>query len=140
MTGARKFFAHDSERPCVLCVDDEPNLLAGLALLLRRRYRVVTAASGAGALELIARQPAPDVVISDMRMPVMTGSQFLAKAAAVAPHATRILLTGDAALDDAVAAVADGRIFRFLVKPCPAPLLLAAIDEAVEHRRQGASR
>jgi response regulator RpfG family c-di-GMP phosphodiesterase len=116
-------------------VDDEPQVLSGLSLHLRRRYEVETATSGAAALELLARQPQAAVVISDMRMPGMNGAELLAKASAAHPHTTRILLTGHAEVDSAIAAVNKGAVFRFLVKPCPPPELLSAVDAAVELHR-----
>jgi len=122
-------------RPRVVCVDDEPQVLSGLSLHLRRRYEVETATSGQAALELLARQPRAAVVISDMRMPGMNGAEFLAKASTAFPHTTRILLTGHAEADAAIAAVNKGAVFRFLVKPCPPPELLSAVDAAAELHR-----
>ncbi len=119
----------------MICVDDEPQVLSGLSLHLRRRYEVETATSGAAALELLARQPLAAVVISDMRMPGMNGAELLAKASAQFPTTTRILLTGHAEVDSAVAAVNHGHVFRFLVKPCPPPELLSAVDAAAELHR-----
>jgi CheY-like chemotaxis protein len=119
----------------VVCVDDEPQVLSGLSLHLRRRYEVETATSGAAALELLARQPQAAVVISDMRMPGMNGAELLEKASAQHPHTTRILLTGHAEVDAAIAAVNKGSVFRFLVKPCPPPELVAAVDAAAELHR-----
>ena len=119
----------------ILCVDDEPQVLEGLCLHLRRRYDVVTATSGAKALELLQGDPAIAVVMSDMRMPGMDGAAFLHRAFELAPDATRLLLTGEADLNSAIAAVNEGRIFRFLSKPCPPPALLAAIATAAEQHR-----
>jgi DNA-binding response OmpR family regulator len=70
------------------------------------------------------------VIVSDMRMPGMDGAAFLAKAREMTPNAVRILLTGDADLLAAATAVNDGQLFRFLIKPCPAPVMIAAIDAA----------
>jgi response regulator RpfG family c-di-GMP phosphodiesterase len=122
-------------RPRVICVDDDPQVLSGLSLHLRRKYEVETATSGAAALELLARKPEAAVVISDMRMPGMNGAELLAKASASYPHTTRILLTGYAELDAALAAVNHGHVFRFLVKPCPPPELLSTVEAAAELHR-----
>jgi response regulator RpfG family c-di-GMP phosphodiesterase len=122
-------------RPRVVCVDDDPQVLSGLSLHLRRRYEVETAMSGAAALELLARQPPAAVLISDMRMPGMNGAELLAKASVSHPQTTRVLLTGHAELDSAISAVNNGRIFRFLVKPCPPPELLATVDAAADLHR-----
>lgn len=124
-----------SDKPRILCVDDEPNILEALALTLRRRYDVVLAASGAAALDLLARDKSIVVVVSDMRMPQMDGATFLGKAREIAPDATRMLLTGHTDVEPAIKAVNDGQIFRFLTKPCPPPQLLAALDAATEQNR-----
>jgi response regulator RpfG family c-di-GMP phosphodiesterase len=122
-------------RQRVLCVDDEPNVLEGLSLHLRRRYAVSTATSGAAALDLLAREPDTGVVISDMRMPRMDGVALLSRARQVAPDAVRILLTGQADLMSAIGAINEGQLFRFLTKPCPPVALLAAVDAAAEQHR-----
>ena len=122
-------------RQRVLCVDDEPNVLEGLALHLRRRYEVSLATSGAAALEALGTDGGVAVVISDMRMPGMDGAAFLSRARQLVPDATRMLLTGQADLESAIAAVNEGQVFRFLTKPCPPSALLAAVEAAaVQHR------
>ena len=121
--------------PVVLCVDDEPQILAGLSVSLRRRYEVLPAASGAEALAVLASRPDVAVVVSDMRMPVMDGAAFLAKAKDVAPDAVRMLLTGYTDIDAAMNAVNQGQIFRFLTKPCPTMTLLSSVYHAVEHHK-----
>lgn len=118
-------------RPSLLCVDDEPQLLEGLQLNLRKRFEVVTAPSGAAGLELLAGGLTPAVIVSDMRMPGMDGATFLFRARTASPDAVRVLLTGQTDLTAAIAAVNDGGIFRFLVKPCPFPTLVTALDAAV---------
>jgi response regulator RpfG family c-di-GMP phosphodiesterase len=123
------------ERIKVLCVDDEPNVLEGLELHLRRKYAVVTATSGSAALAALEQNGVTGVIVSDMRMPGMDGATFLAKARAMRPDAVRILLTGHAEMQSAIAAVNDGQIFRFLTKPCPPAALLASIDAAAEQHR-----
>jgi CheY-like chemotaxis protein len=121
--------------PKVLCVDDEPQVLAGLTLHLRRRYNLSTATSGADGLKLLESHRDMAVVVSDMRMPSMDGAAFLSKARQAVPDAVRILLTGQSDMDSAISAVNEGQIFRFLTKPCPSPLLLASIQAACEHHR-----
>ncbi len=118
-----------------MCVDDEPQVLSGLSLHLRRRYEVETSTSAAGALELLARQPPAAVLISDLHMQNMNGAQLLAKASLAHPQTTRILLTGHAGGDAAIAAVNQGNVFRFLVKPCPPPQLLSTVEAGVELHR-----
>lgn len=119
----------------ILCVDDEIEVLNGLQLSLRKLGGVSLAVGGQEGLAWIAAHPAPAVVISDMRMPGMDGAQFLAEVRKLSPDSTRILLTGQADLTSAIAAVNHGQIFRFLTKPCPKPELTAAIESAIEQHR-----
>jgi CheY-like chemotaxis protein len=123
----------------VLCVDDEPRVLQGLRLHLEPRYRVSTASSGAEALALcVADRPA--VIISDLRMPEMDGTTFLSQVRSQAPATVRILLTGHADVDAAIAAVNQAQVFRLLTKPCRSAQLLGVIEEAQrEHRTLSAS-
>jgi CheY-like chemotaxis protein len=122
-------------RARILCVDDEPQVLEGLSLHIRRRHDVVTATSGSQALELLQRDRGIMVVMSDMRMPAMDGAAFLSRCCELVPDATRLLLTGQAELSSAIAAINQGRIFRFLTKPCDPPDLLAAVEAAVAQHR-----
>ncbi|HMI74767.1 MAG TPA: EAL domain-containing protein [Steroidobacteraceae bacterium] len=124
-----------SERARILCVDDEVEVLRGLALHLGRRYEVLTATSGADALKLLERDPRVEVIISDMRMPGLSGSEFLTRSRAFAPEAQRILLTGQTDLASAISAINEGQIFRFLSKPCPAAELISTIEAALERYR-----
>ncbi|HTP38481.1 MAG TPA: EAL domain-containing protein [Steroidobacteraceae bacterium] len=123
-------------RSRILCVDDEPQVLDSLALNLRRHHEVLTATSGAAALELLEHEQQIAVILSDMRMPGMDGAAFLARSRQLAPDARRILLTGQTDLAAAINAVNEGRIFRFLSKPCAPPQILAAIQAAIEDRQQ----
>lgn len=133
--------AHGSERPRVLCVDDEPNILASLQRSLRVQYEVVTASSAGTALERIEREPPFAVVVSDLRMPGTDGIAFLGCVRQRAPDTVRVLLTGDADLDGAIAAVNQGQVFRFLVKPCDQSALLGALRAAAgQHRLITAER
>jgi response regulator RpfG family c-di-GMP phosphodiesterase len=122
-------------RPRVLCVDDEPNVLAGLGRVLRARYEVVTAESAAAGLARLRDGEPFEVVVSDLRMPTMHGIAFLTRVRQVAPDTVRVLLTGDADLLGAIAAVNEGQVFRFLLKPCAPDALLMALGTAVEQHR-----
>lgn len=119
----------------VLCVDDEPMVLDGLRLTLGRTYDVLLATSGAEGLKLLGSGSPPSVIISDMRMPKMSGAEFLKAACSVAKDSVRLLLTGHADLPSAIDAVNEGHIFRFLSKPCPPPVLLSAVAAAAEQAR-----
>jgi response regulator RpfG family c-di-GMP phosphodiesterase len=125
----------NSERPRILCVDDEPNVLGGLARTLRGHYVVETATEGKVAVERLKTAEPFAVVVSDQRMPQMTGTQFLAHAHAIAPSSVRVLLTGQADMESGMDAVNEGNIFRFLTKPCSTDGLLAALDNCCEQYR-----
>lgn len=124
-----------ADRPRVLFVDDEPAVLEAIAANLRRGFDVLTAPSGAAALERLRADSTICVVVSDMRMPHMNGAAFLAQAREVAPTTVRMLLTGQADMTTAIDAVNNGQIFRFLTKPCPRETLRATIEGAVEQHR-----
>ena len=123
------------ELPSILCVDDEPRVVDGLALHLRRDYQVLTAHGGQSALQLLKEKGAPAVIVSDMRMPGMDGAALLKHVKNLYPETTRILLTGETGRDAAVSAVNEGQIFRFLTKPCPPDQLRSAIDAGVTQHR-----
>jgi response regulator RpfG family c-di-GMP phosphodiesterase len=120
--------------PSILLVDDEQAILDGLRRQLRRKFTVHTALSGAAALELLDVEPVT-VVVSDMRMPEMDGATFLSKVRAQHPDVVRILLTGQADTQSAIAAVNEGSIYRFLTKPCPPDVILDELANAVELNR-----
>ena len=119
-----------SSRARVLCVDDDANVLAGLRRTLRRTCEVTTALGAAEAIGTINSQAPFAVVISDFNMPGMDGIEFLRWVAEHAPDTASILLTGNAKLDVAIAAVNAGYVFKFLTKPCPTEELLGAIATA----------
>ncbi len=119
----------------VLFVDDEPNLLSGMKRQLRSQFRVYTAESGQKGLEVIREHGPFPVVVSDMRMPNMDGATFLAKVRAIAPHTTRMLLTGQTDIDSAVSAINEGQIFRFLLKPCPSDALITILKDGIDQYR-----
>jgi FixJ family two-component response regulator len=122
-------------RGSVLCVDDERQVLEGLATHLRTLFAVEVATNAADALAYVEQTPELGAIVTDMRMPNIDGAEFLRRCYAVAPHVSRILLTGHADTKSAVAAVNEGRIFRFLTKPCPPPALIAAVDAAIRQTR-----
>src|SRR5580700_6052771 len=116
----------------ILFVDDEPPVLDGYKRMLHREFEVDTAVGGEQALTTMRALGPYAVVISDMRMPIMTGAQFLAQVRRTAPETIRMLLTGYTDLDAAMEAVNEGNIFRFLTKPCEKDVLVAAINSGVE--------
>jgi len=134
LPGARS--ARGGDKPArfrVLCVDDEPNILEGLRNLLEGTYDFHAAESGKEALALMDREEPFGVVISDMRMPDMDGAAFLERVRIRSRDTVRMLLTGYADIQTAIAAVNGGHLFRFLTKPCPPAHLLASLHAATEH-------
>lgn len=116
----------------ILLVDDEPVVLDGYARTLHRDFEVHVSVGAELGLAMIAEKGPFAVVISDMRMPGMNGAQFLAKVRELSPDTVRMLLTGYTELNASMQAVNEGHIFRFLTKPCPKEVLIAAIDAGVE--------
>jgi response regulator RpfG family c-di-GMP phosphodiesterase len=123
------------ERLRVLCVDDEPRVLEGLELRLRKHYDVEAAFDGKSALQTLKARGPFAIVISDMRMPGIDGATLLAAIRNAAPDTVRMLLTGYADVESAAAAVNNGGIFRFLTKPCHPDVLMQAMKEAEEQHR-----
>ncbi|MEO8904473.1 MAG: HD domain-containing phosphohydrolase [Polyangiaceae bacterium] len=119
----------------ILCVDDEQLVLEGLERTLFEHFDVTTESRPARALEILQAGPAFAVVLSDMRMPEMDGATLLARARELVPETSRMLLTGQADINSAVAAVNQGQILRFLWKPCPAEALIQALELGVEQHR-----
>lgn len=119
----------------VLFVNDEPAVLDGYRRLVGREVPVETAVGGAMGLAAIKESGPFGVVVSDMRMPQMDGAQFLARVREIAPDSVRMALTGYADIDTAMAAVNEGRIFRFMTKPCSKENLLKAIESGFEQHR-----
>jgi response regulator RpfG family c-di-GMP phosphodiesterase len=116
----------------LLVVDDEPGIVASIADLFRNRCEVVTTTSAAGGLAQLANGTVA-VIISDQRMPGMTGSAFLAAAAASHPDATRIMLTGYADLPAVVQGVNEGKIYSYMTKPWTGADMEAVVEKAFEH-------
>jgi EAL domain-containing protein (putative c-di-GMP-specific phosphodiesterase class I) len=123
-------------RPRVLFVDDDPSVLGNVRRSLwREPIEVVTAGSGAAALEMLAAQTI-DVVVSDEKMPEMGGAELLTQVRERYPDTCRILLSGQADLEAALRAINDARVFRFLTKPCPPPVLATCIWDALKAREE----
>ena len=89
-------------KPSILCVDDEVNILEGLQDNLRRKFKVHTATSGAEGLAVLKAEGPFPVIISDMRMPEMNGAEFLSQVRSLYPDSMRILLTGQSDIESAI--------------------------------------
>ena len=119
----------------VLFVDDEPAILDGYRRLLYKDFLVTTAVGGAQGLETIEKKGPFAVVISDMRMPQMSGVEFLLKVKEVSPDTVRLILTGQTEMQAAIDAVNLGSVFRFLTKPCSKEVLSAAIHASLRQHQ-----
>jgi response regulator RpfG family c-di-GMP phosphodiesterase len=121
--------AKEEKRPRVLFVDDDDRILTGLRSLFRHDFQVTTAPSAALALEYLSRFDF-HVVVSDQRMPEMTGLQLLKKVHEISPRSMRVLLTGYADLAATVDAVNEGEVFRFVKKPWDNEDLIRTVADA----------
>lgn len=118
----------------ILLVDDEENILAALRRLLRRDgYRILTAGGGQAGLQLLAENSV-DVIVSDQRMPNMTGVEFLRQVKALYPETVRLVLSGYTELQSITDAINEGAIYKFLTKPWEDDLLRANIEEAFRYK------
>jgi response regulator RpfG family c-di-GMP phosphodiesterase len=119
----------------ILCVDDEPNVLQALERQLRKQFEIVTAPGPVQGLEALERSGPFAVILSDLRMPVMNGIQFLATVKERSPESVRMMLSGQADFAATIEAVNEGSIFRFLTKPCENEHLVKALTAALEQYR-----
>ncbi|MGZ3725270.1 MAG: response regulator [Pseudobdellovibrio sp.] len=111
-------------KPKILCLDDESDNLDALERLFRKKFNVLKATSAQKAFEVLDNNPDISVIVSDQRMPVITGVEFLGKSIVSHPSTTRILLTGYTDIGSVIEAVNKGEIFRYLTKPWdPADLM-----------------
>ncbi len=122
-----------AEKIRVLFVDDDTNLLKAAKRLLRKEIDLYIAASGEDALHSLAQNGPFDVLVSDQNMPSMKGVTLLGEAAKKWPSTVRIMLTGNDDQDTAISAVNDGKVYRFVRKPCQPADLLAAIKDGAQH-------
>ena len=119
----------------ILCVDDEPHVLAGYERQLRKQFDIETALGGEQGLSAIAARGPFAVIVTDMRMPGMSGIEFLGRVRKLTPDSVRMMLTGNNDQHTATSAVNDGNVFRFLNKPCPAETLAEALHAGLEQYR-----
>ncbi|PPC90912.1 MAG: response regulator [Methylobacter sp.] len=120
------------EESRILLVDDEPNVLHALTRLLKN-YSVTSFTSGEEAL-LAAKESQFDLVISDYRMPDLSGVEFLTFFKVLQPDAIRLILTGYADLKGIQQAINEAEVFRFINKPWNNFEILNAVTRGLEHR------
>ncbi|MDX6290463.1 MAG: two-component system, NtrC family, response regulator HupR/HoxA [Blastocatellia bacterium] len=116
----------------IMIVDDEPANLRVLERLFRADYRMVTAPSGAEALALLEQNDVA-LMISDQRMPEMTGIELMTKTVDIRPHMVKILLTGYTDVGAIIAALNSGLVYRYLTKPWNNDDLRLTVSRALEH-------
>jgi len=129
-----RFIERRQRRRTLLIVDDEENIVAALKRLLRRDgYHIVTAYSAAEGLQRLTEVDV-DVIVSDQRMPGMTGVEFLRRAKELYPDTVRMVLSGYTELQSITDAVNEGAIYKFLTKPWDDERLRAHIEEAFRQK------
>lgn len=116
----------------ILLVDDDAHLLDSYRRVLRGRFDIHTALGGHAGLSILASSPPFKVVVSDIKMPEMTGIEFLSRVRASYSDTVRMVLTGYADMEIAISSVNRGDIFRFLTKPCAVDDLISAIADGIE--------
>src|SRR3954469_2982601 len=124
--------AGPSRKHSLLIVDDEVDVLESLRHLFHRTYKVLTASGGDQAVEILKNHEV-HLILSDQRMPGMSGDVFLGHARKIQPDAIRMLFTGYADIQAVINAVNEGNIFRYILKPWDAAELEGIL-------RQGADR
>ena len=126
--------AEPAELPCVLVIDDEPEITASVAALLEPDYRVITARSADEGLALL-RDNSVAVILTDQRMPGGTGSELLARSLDIAPEASRILFTGYSDITAVIDAVNEGQVYRYVTKPWQPDELRAVLSDGLDRHR-----
>jgi DNA-binding NtrC family response regulator len=116
----------------IMIVDDEPANLRTLERLFRQEYQVVTAPSGVEALMLLEKHDVA-LLITDQRMPVMTGIELMNKTVALRPQMVKILLTGYTDIGALIDAINSGLVYRYLTKPWKNDDLRLTVSRALEH-------
>ena len=118
----------------VLLVDDEVNVTKSIIRVLHNEpWQILSAKTGREALDLMATTPV-DVIVSDERMPGMSGVELLSAISKIYPETIRIILTGHANTELVFQAINDGAIYRFLTKPWDDAELISVISQALEKR------
>ena len=117
----------------ILCVDDDEVILKALARLFRKEpFQVLTASSGKEGLSILSSTGNIGLILSDQRMPGMSGTEFLRAAAPLAPDTPKMIMTGHAEMSSAIEAINQGGACRFLTKPWDDQELLQTVREGVQ--------
>lgn len=121
-----------SEKPYLLCLDDESHNLDALERIFRKKFHVLKALDGNTAFDFLNTYPNIPVIISDQRMPEISGVEFLEKSITTHPDSLRILLTGYTDIESVIESVNKAQIYRYLTKPWDALDLSNTVDQALE--------
>ena len=128
--------AGQSWRPWVLLVDDEVLNMEAVARTLGGRFEINTFDNPEEAFELVRRGECPDLIITDQRMPQMTGAELLSAAVQVHPQCVGLIISGYSERQDLVGAINQAHVFAYLTKPWHPETLLETIDRALVHSDQ----
>jgi len=121
------------QRPRLLIVDDEEAILETMTFTFEDDYEVFTSSSANAALGLLDKHAPIAVVISDQRMPEMTGVEFLARVFKRSPATQRIILTGFADMNAIIRAINDGHVYAYITKPWEPDQLKQVVRRAADH-------
>lgn len=119
-------------KPTILCLDDEEINLNSLERIFQDKYTVLKALTVEKAFEILDDRPDIAVILSDQRMPTISGVEFLKKSILTHPDTSRILITGYADVDSIIDAINKARIFRYITKPWVVIDLINTVDQACE--------
>ncbi len=119
-------------QPKMLVVDDEPDNLDLIYRTFHREFKVLRAENGPAALEILSQEGDIAVIISDQRMPLMSGTEFLSLTATQYPDIIRIILTGYTDVEDLVEAINSGKVFKYVTKPWDDAELRAVVHQAMD--------
>ena len=121
-----------SQKPKLLIVDDEVDNLDLLQRIFNRDYRILRAINGFEALKILEQEPDIGVIVSDQRMPMMSGTELLSQVAEIYPDTLRIILTAHTDVRDLVAAINTSKVFKYITKPYQAETLIQIVQQATE--------
>jgi CheY-like chemotaxis protein len=123
----------DSIRPRILVVDDEEAILETMTFTFEDDYEVFTSSDARRALDVLEKNAPFHVVLTDQRMPNMSGVEFLAEVCERHPNTVRMILTGFSDMDAIIQAINDGHVYAYITKPWEPDQLKLLMKQAVEH-------
>ncbi len=126
-------FTRQTGRSKILCVDDEPPILNIFEQSLNEEYHVLTALNGRDGLELLRANPDIIVILSDQKMPGMTGTEFFEQSLAINPDTIRIMVTAYSEVELIMDSINKGNVYKYILKPFEVDELRITLMRAVEH-------